>query len=121
MTPPRQTLNQSEGPCAAHGQFEARIDEKFDAIKAGVDALAEEAKETRAELKAISESLSDGRVEFKDQDGRLKALEKNSNDCAIDRERMKTKIEFLSRGYWLAVGALVISQLLLQVALKLWK
>jgi hypothetical protein len=112
MTPPR-VLKQDDGlggVCAAHGQFEARIDDKFDDLKATMT-------EAVTELKAVNKSLSDGRVEFKSHEGRLLALEKTTVDCAVERKTMKTDIQFLTRGYWIAVGALSA----LQIILKLWK
>lgn len=113
MTPPR-TLKQADGVCAAHGQFELLIEEKFDRLGAAVDGVASGVKDAVQEIKGITKSLSDGRVEFTSQDGRLVALEKQTQDCALDRERMKTDIKFLTRGYWMALGALAVLQLILK-------
>ena len=111
MTPPR-TLRQDDlsGVCAAHGQFEARIDDKFEILKGTMD-------EAVVELKAVNKSLSDGRVEFKSHEGRLDALEKGEKACFADRKVMRADINFLTRGYWMALGALAI----LQFLLKLWQ
>lgn len=107
----RMTLNQDElsGVCASHAQFEARIDDKFDDLK-------ETMSEAVIELKAVNKSLSDGRVEFKAHEGRLAALEKSSEACSADRRGMRSDINFLTRGYWMALGALA----LLQFILKFW-
>lgn len=111
MAPPRTFGQQDAGlsVCAAHDQFEARIDDKFEDLK-------ETMSEAVAQLKEVNRSLSDGRVEFKSHEGRLLALEKATADCAKERGVMKSDIKFLTRGYWMALGALAI----LQLALKFW-
>lgn len=116
MALPRQALTQQEGTCGAHAQFEARIDERFDALAAAVEKVANTTEAIQTDIRGVVERLGDGRVEFALLAGRILAVENKTVECVLDREKIKTEVKFLTRGYWMAVGAM----LLLQVLLKLF-
>lgn len=116
MALPRQGLMQQEGTCGAHAQFEARIDERFDSLAVVVEKVANTTEAIQTDIRGVVERLGDGRVEFALLAGRILAVENKTVECVLDREKIKTEVKFLTRGYWMAVGAM----LLLQVLLKLF-
>ena len=103
-----------QGTCAAHEHFEARMDERFDSLGDAMQRMADSIDAFRSDLKALAEKLGDGRVEFTSQDARLRALEKNADDCADDRGKMKKDLRLLMRGYWVALGIILAAQALLK-------
>lgn len=114
MALPRQGLMQQDGTCGAHAQFEARIDERFDSLAVAVEKVANTTEAIQADIRSVAERLSDGRVEFALLAGRILAVENKTVECVLDREKIKTEVKFLTRGYWMAIGAMLLLQVLLK-------
>ena len=113
----QQEEPQHHGVCAAHEHFEARMDERVDSLKESIERLADAMADMAKDIKEIKDRLGDGSVSFARMDGRVQALERNADHCAKDRDKMKCDIKFLTRGYWIAIGALMA----LQFIMHYWK
>ena len=123
MVPQRQpSMFQGQGGvCPGHDQFEARMDDKFETLRETMERAVTEMTGVRQDLAAINKALSDGRVEFVMHEGRLAALEKTTGQCETDRTTIWGEIKELRKAYLLMVGGLTVLQLVIQVALKIWK
>ena len=123
MVPPRQpSMFQGQGGvCPGHDQFEARMDDKFETLRETMERAVTEMTGVRQDLAAINKALSDGRVEFVMHEGRLAALEKTTGQCESDRTLIRGELKNLQKAYWLLVGGFTVLQLVIQVALKIWK